>query len=214
MQKVYIVEDHPVTRVGITQLLSRENDFEVCGQTGNYGKVLNEIKKSKPHIALLGMSIRCGSEIDLIKDIKKENSEILILIFSTLDERFYAERVIAAGANGFLMKHESSEKLVEALRSVLLEKLYLSDQMKNILIKKLAGMKSDYQYSLYENLSNREIQIFKLLGEGYKPGEIAVKIDLSIKTIDTYLQRIKVKLKTHTASELTRKAIKFNRRIN
>lgn len=214
MKRIYIVDDHPIVRVGIIQLISQENDFEICGQAGNYFISMKEILSLKPDIVVVDISIEGGNGIDLITNIRMHLRNLLILVFSMHDEKFFAERAINAGAQGFLMKQEPSEKIVAALRIILTGSIYLSDFMKEQILNKLIGKKSMETSLCLEKISNREMVIFKLMGEGYKPGQIAEKINLSVKTIDSYIQRIKIKLKIKTASELTRKAIQWNKYLD
>jgi DNA-binding NarL/FixJ family response regulator len=203
------VDDHPIVRQGIAQLINQENDIEVCGQTEDANKVIDLIKSLKPDMAIVDLSLKEKSGIELIKDIKIVFPKFPILVLSMHDESLYAERVLRSGAMGYIMKHEATEKIIYAIHQVLNGNIYASDNILSGLLKKSVGNKSNIQKNPIDCLSDRELEIFQLIGEGLKTSQIAVKLNLSTKTIEVYKEKLKEKMNIQSGTELTKYCIEF-----
>ena len=207
MAKVLIVDDHPLVRTGLAQLIGDSPDLEVCGEAGDMSEALKRIEAVKPDLAIIDLSLSGGSGLDLIEHIKARNPEILMLVASMHDETLYAERVLAAGARGYVNKQEAQDRIVHAIRQVLGGKVYLSERMTERMLSGLVDLGSEKRD--IESLSNRELQVFELIGRGVSPGHIAAQLNLSIKTIETHQARIKKKLGLESAHQLTQRAIRW-----
>jgi DNA-binding NarL/FixJ family response regulator len=205
--RVFIVDDHKVFREGLALLINRSDDLEVCGEAEDGNTALKSIKQIKPDIILLDITLKESSGLELIKDLQKVLPGIPVLILSMHDEIFYAERVIKAGGKGYIMKQESSEILIGAIRKVLSGKVYLSEKMTERALDIFSEKGKKYNASPVENLSNRELQVLELIGRGYTTYQIAQETNLNIKTIGSYREKIKLKLNLKSASELTKYAI-------
>ena len=207
MTRILIVDDHPLVRTGLAQLIGDCPDLEVCGEAGDMAEALRQIDALDPDLAIIDLSLAGGSGLDLIEHIKARGRDILMLVASMHDETLYAERVLAAGARGYINKQEAQERIVHAIRHVLGGKVYLSEKMTERLISGMvdsAGEKRNI-----ESLSNRELQVFEMIGRGIATGQIAYQLNLSVKTIETHQAHIKKKLGLETAHELTQRAIRW-----
>lgn len=203
---VLIVEDHSIVRMGLSTLISQLDDISLCSEAESGNKALEFLKNNKPDIVIVDISLRDMNGIDLIKYIKRVNDDIPILVLSVFDETFYAERAFAAGAMGYIMKQEASEVIVKAIRTVLSNEIYASDRIKDRLLKKAIGKGSGIDDTVISSLTDRELQVFELIGQGNETREIAEKLRLSIKTVDTYREHIKEKLNLKNATELVQHA--------
>lgn len=210
-RSILLIDDHPIMRDGISQLILQQPDLEVCGEAGSAAEALKFLRKTTPDLAIVDISLKDINGIELIKEIKATLKSLPMLVLSMHEETLYAERAIRAGARGYIMKHEPAEKLLQAIRRVLKGKLYLSAEMSEKLLDMLVGEKTDTPGPLTSRLSDRELEVFELLGKGLKPGRIAEKLFLSVKTIETYLLRIKQKLNLKDSSELLQAAIEWSR---
>lgn len=206
---ILIVDDHPIVRQGLTELINHESDFEVCGQAEDAPEAMSLIKSLKPRLAIVDISLKETSGMELIKDIRASYPEISVLALSMHDESLYAERALRAGAQGYIMKTEAIEKVVDAIRMILTGRIYVSDKMAGKLMHKLVGGSPDVGVSAIERLSDRELEVFSLIGEGFGTRQIANRLHLSIKTIETYRAHIKDKLNLADASELLQYAIRW-----
>lgn len=207
MTRILIVDDHPLVRTGFAQLISDCADLEVCGEAGDMAEALRQIDATGPDLAIIDLSLAGGSGLDLIERIKSRNQGILMLVASMHDETLYAERVLAAGARGYINKQEAQDSIIRAIRQVLSGKVYLSQQMTDRLLSGMVdanGGKRDI-----DSLSNRELQVFELIGEGVSSSQIAEQLNLSIKTIETHQAHIKKKLGLGSAHELNQRAIRW-----
>jgi DNA-binding NarL/FixJ family response regulator len=205
-KRVFILEDHPIVRQGIADLITQEMDMTVCGQSDNYKEALENIASLKPDVVLLDISLNGASGLELLCSLKTHQPDAKVLILSMHDETLYAERALREGAKGYIMKQEATEKVLEAIRHVVKGQIYLSDQMlERVLEKKYAGCPTDA--SPMETLSDRELEVFRLIGEGISTSIIAKQLHRSIKTIETYRARIKVKLNLKNNMELIRAAM-------
>ena len=207
MTRILIVDDHPLVRTGFSQLIGDCPDLEVCGEAGDMAEALRQVDATSPDLAIIDLSLAGGSGLDLIERIRSRNKDILMLVASMHDETLYAERVLAAGARGYINKQEAQDSIIRAIRQVLSGKVYLSQQMTDRL---LSGMvNSNGEKRDIDSLSNRELQVFELIGEGVSSSQIAEQLNLSIKTIETHQAHIKKKLGLGSAHELNQRAIRW-----
>ena len=207
MASILIVDDHPLVRAGFAQLIGDTPDLEVCGEAGDMASALQLLDMNTPDLAIIDLSLAGGSGLDLIEHIKARNSEILMLVASMHDESLYAERVLAAGARGYINKQEAQEKIIQAIRQVLKGKVYLSEHMTERILNNMVSRTDDKQG--IGALSNRELQVFEMIGQGIAPGKMAKQLNLSIKTIETHQAHIKKKLGVSSAHKLTHRAIRW-----
>jgi DNA-binding NarL/FixJ family response regulator len=208
---ILLVDDHPIMRDGISQLIALQPDLEVCGEAGSASDALKFLQKETPDLAIVDISLKDINGIELIKEIKSHSHAFPILVLSMHPETLYAERAIRAGARGYIMKHEPAEKLLQAIRRVLKGKIYLSTEMSESMLDMLLSEKQDDSGPLINRLSDRELEVFTLVGKGLKPRQIAEKMFLSIKTIETYSLRIKQKLNLKDSSQMLQSAIQWIR---
>ena len=207
MTRILIVDDHPLVRSGFAQLIGDCPDLEVCGEAGDMAEALDQVETTQPDLAIIDLSLAGGSGLDLIERIKSRNKDILMLVASMHDESLYAERVLSAGARGYINKQEAQDRIIQAIRTVLSGKVYLSQAMTE---RMLSGMvDADGNKRDIESLSNRELQVFELIGQGVATSQIAEQLNLSIKTIETHQAHIKKKLGLSSAHELTQRAIRW-----
>ncbi len=207
--RILIVDDHPIFRHGLMQLLSQEDDLEVCGEAQDYHGALKAAAALKPDMIIVDITLKDMSGIDLIKEVHKIDKGIPMLVISMHDESLYAERAFRAGARGYIMKQEASESVVQAIRQVLKGGLYASSKVtENILTRFIEGPKEPSASPL-QALTDREIEVFQLIGEGLSISEIGHRLHLSVKTIGTYRERIKEKLNLKNATELLRHALNW-----
>lgn len=207
--KILIVDDHPIVRQGLTELINQEDDLVVCEQAEDAAEAMGIIKKLKPDMAIVDISLKETSGMELIKDIKVKYPNLVILALSMHDESLYAERALRAGAMGYVMKAEATEKVVTAIRKILSGQIYVSDRMAAKMVRKLVGGGPDVGVSAIERLSDRELEVFHSIGQGYGTRQIAERLHLSIKTIETYREHIKEKLNLADAGELLQYAIQW-----
>jgi len=206
--KILIVDDHPIVRQGLAQLIDQEDDLAVCGQAEGVHQALSAIKKTKPGTVVVDISLKDRSGLELITDITARYPELAVLALSMHDESVYAERALVAGAKGYVMKAEATENVVKAIRTVLDGGVYLSDKMSAKMMHKLVGRKAGKSGGI-DCLSNRELEVFNMIGRGIGTREIAEKLCLSIKTIETYRAHIKEKLDIKDASALLTRAVQW-----
>lgn len=210
VKKVLIVDDHPIFREGLADLVNRQEDMEVCGLAEDVPRTLKALNRLKPDIVTVDISLEDASGLELMKDIKARFPSLPMLALSMHQETFYAERAIRAGAKGYITKQEASKKVITAIRRVLEGRLYLSERMKEELLYSMIGDNgSAVDSSPIDRLTDRELQVFKLLGEGKSTSQIAEQLCLSAKTIETYRSRIKEKLNLKSGSELLRCAFQW-----
>ncbi len=209
--KILIVDDHPIVRQGLTQLIENEPGLEVCSQAEDAPQAMSILKKIQPDIIIVDILLKDSSGMELIKDIKIRYPDIPILALSMHDESLYAERALRAGAKGYLMKSEATETVIDAIRKILDGHIYLSNNMSSRIVSKMVGLgKSSNHGSDMDQLSDRELEVFELLGNGFSTRRIAQRLHLSIKTIETYRAHIKEKLNLTDATELMQYAIRFS----
>ncbi len=209
MQKrILLVDDHPSVRDGLMLRIELQGDLKVVGEADSEGQAYTLVKQLVPDLVLVDISLKQGNGIDLIKRIRAFDPEIKMLVVSGFQESLYAERACRAGALGFLNKQESSEKLIEAIRIVLSGERYLSPHMTRRLVNQTLNARVPTK-SPIENLTNRELEVFRLIGEGLTSGSIAERLTISPHTIDTHRENIKRKLDISNAAELSRVAVQW-----
>jgi DNA-binding NarL/FixJ family response regulator len=204
--RIYVVEDHPVMRQGYGAVIGQEMDLEICGEAGSAGAARQDIPDVDPDLVVVDLSLEGGSGLELIKDLQAHWPDLPILVVSMHDESLYAERVLQAGARGYLMKSEADTKVVEAIRKILSGGVYLSEDMNAHLLMQFAGGKSAESSSSLAALSDRELEVFEYMGRGLTTREIADELALSPKTIDSYRSRVKDKLAIDSNAQLRRHA--------
>jgi len=207
--KVLIVDDHPIVRQGLAELINAEKDLTVCALAEDAAQAMAAIKSAKPDIAVVDISLKEKSGIELIKDIKAQYASLPILVLSMHDESLYAERALRAGALGYIMKHEATDKVIVGIRSILSGQVFVSDKMAAKMVHKMVGGSASEGASPIETLSDRELEVFTLIGRGHGTRDIAEKLFLSVKTIETYRAHIKEKLNLASAGELLQFAIQW-----
>jgi DNA-binding NarL/FixJ family response regulator len=207
---VFIVDDHPLLRQGLALLINREQDLMVCGEAEEAQTAMTEIALKKPDILIADISLNGPDGLDLLKNLRTQYPNLPVLILSMHDESIYAERALRARANGYIMKQEATEKVLVAVRRILGGDIYLSDRMANKLLHQyISGTSADMKTQL-SALSDRELEVFRLIGEGRSTRQIAEKLHLSIKTVETYQAHIKEKLSLQSGRELVQHAIQAN----
>ncbi|MCA9416710.1 MAG: response regulator transcription factor [Candidatus Omnitrophica bacterium] len=207
--RVLIVDDHPLVRAGLKSLIEEESDLDVCGEAEGYSQALSLLEKLDPDLMVVDISIKDGNGLELVQTAKSIKPELKMIVASVHDEALYAERVLHAGAVGYVNKEAATEKIVEAIRSVLRGKVYLSEEMTERLLLNAAQVSQSQERSPLEKLSNRELEVFEMIGNGLSTKEIAEKIHLSVKTIETYRDNLKKKLNLQSGNELLRYAIQW-----
>jgi DNA-binding NarL/FixJ family response regulator len=207
-KKVLIVDDHPIVRQGLAQLLRQESDLTVCGEADHGQGLPQVISELKPDILVLDLTLKDTSGIDVIKDIAPRFPDLPILVLSIHDESLYAERALRAGAKGYIMKEEAADKVVTAIREVLKGDIYVGEKLKSRLLSKALGTPKAGASPL-ETLSDRELEVFRLLGQGYSTRRIAERFGRSIKTVEIYRANIKQKLGLKDAAELIHCAVRW-----
>jgi len=205
MKRIFIVDDHPMVRKGIIQLVSEDPGLVVCGEADNMTDALQQINVNRPDLVIIDMSLSGGSGLDLIKHISARDKSICMLVFSMYEESLYAERVMLGGAHGYVSKQSASNQLIEAIHHVLDGGIYLSEEMKQRLGNELNGKKLELQIT--DRLSDRELTIFELIGEGLGNAAIAKQLNVSPKTVESHQANIKNKLGVNSALELKRSAL-------
>jgi|694.fasta_scaffold12557_4 DNA-binding NarL/FixJ family response regulator len=200
--RIFIVDDHPMMRDGMATQISHEPGLAVCGEADDVEPALQRISELCPDLVIVDVSLKTGHGIDLIKRLRERNSTTKMLVISMYDEAVYAERSLQAGAMGYLNKQTARETLINAIRTVLEGKTYLSPEMTDRILKSHIGGMAEPGKSPVENLSDRELEVLALIGQGNTTGAIAKKLFLSVHTIDTYREKLKIKLNLANAAEL------------
>jgi DNA-binding NarL/FixJ family response regulator len=207
--RILIVDDHPIVRRGLAQLIGDEPDLEVCGEAGDVPEALRLVNETQPDLVLIDISLRDGNGIELIKQLKSRDEGLRMLVSSMHDESLFAERCLRAGAKGYISKEEAAEKVVGAIRTVLQGKIYLSAYLADNLLHRMIGGEDSLEHSPIDSLSDRELEVFGLIGQGLTTRKIAEKLHLSPKTVETYRENIKSKLNLKNAAELNRHAVQW-----
>jgi DNA-binding NarL/FixJ family response regulator len=211
---VLIVDDHPLLRQGLALMINREQDLAVCGEASDAVAAMQQLTSLKPDIVIIDISLNGPDGLDLLKNLRLLHPTLPVLILSMHDESTYAERALRAKANGYIMKQEATEKVLVAVRRILNGEIYLSDRMANKLLHQFFSGGPNYLGSRLSSLSDRELEVFRLIGEGCSTRQIAERLTLSVKTVETYQAHIKEKLSLQSGRELVQHAIQstFNNR--
>ncbi|MBI4682544.1 MAG: response regulator transcription factor [Nitrospirae bacterium] len=208
--KIFIVDDHPIVREGLTKLINQQRDLKVCGEAGDAKSALQAIENCQPDIAIVDISLGQSSGLQLLRDLLNKNAKLSILVLSMHDELVYAERCLSAGAKGYIMKEEPPKKVIAALKTILNGEIYISDNLATILVKKFVNKKPKDQSSPIESLSNRELEVFQLIGEGFKTRNVAEKLNLSVNTVESHIEHIKKKMNFNSSRDLFLHAVKWS----
>ncbi|MFN0079063.1 MAG: response regulator [Prosthecobacter sp.] len=200
--KVLLVEDHPMFREHLGQLINRDLGMSVCGEADNIRDAMRLIHEKQPDIAIVDITLRGSSGLELLKDIKAQGLPLNVLVLSMHDEELYAERALRAGAKGYITKNEASTEVVKAIRMVMKGEVYASRQMTAKLLDRLTQKRTPIEFAGMETLADRELEVFQLLGRGKSTHEIAQSLNLGDSTVETYRARIKDKLQLRSAAEL------------
>lgn len=206
--QVLIVDDHPAVREALAIRISLQPDLQVCGEAADAAEALKLVAAHDPDVAVIDIALKAGSGLDLIKRLKDKGAKVRAIVWSMYPEELYAERALRAGAAGYLTKEQATEQIIDAIRQVLQGKLYLGEAMTRKLVKRAVGQ--DAACSPLELLSDRELEVFRLIGQGLKTQEIAEQLHLSIKTVETYRDRIREKLDLPDGSALARCALQWS----
>jgi DNA-binding NarL/FixJ family response regulator len=208
--RVLIVDDHPAVREALAIRIGRQRDLEVCGEAADMGEALRLVAETRPDIAVIDITLKTGDGIDLIKRIKDRNADVRILVWSMHSEALYAERALLAGALGYVNKDQATDRIVAALRRVLEGKVYLSEAMTEALLQRsVGGARETVPSTPLDVLADRELEVFRLIGAGVKTAEIATRLHLSIKTVETYRDRIRQKLNLADGAKLAHYATQW-----
>ena len=208
-RRVLIVDDHPLLRLGIRQVIDSQSGLGVCGEADTARDARVAIKDLEPDVVIADISLRQGDGIELLREIRAHHPQLPVLIFSSHDEAIYAERLLAAGANGYLMKHASPDQVVAALQRVLSGGIYVSEVISNTMLQRFASDGGYTAANPLDRLSNRELQVLHMIGKGLSTREIALSLNLSVKTIESHRQRIKRKLNLGNATQLMQCAVNW-----
>src|SRR5258705_7532595 len=208
-KRIVIVDDHPLFRKGLEQLINSENSFAICGEAGNAAEAMEVIRKLNPDLAIVDLSLPGANGIELIKNIRAEFSRLPVLVLSMHDESLYALRAIRAGADGYVMKHEAMQNVVQAIHEVCNGRPYLSPAIAAQVITKFARRPAGGEVDAGERLSDRELEILELIGKGNEVRQIAKLLHLSPKTVETHRAHIKDKLDLKNSREVARFALQW-----
>ena len=206
---VFLVDDHPIVRQGLTLLINREPDLTVCGEAEEMHSALSAILAVKPDILIVDISLNGPDGLELLKNVRLSSPRLPVLILSMHDESIYAERALRAGANGYIMKQEATEKVLVALRRILSGEIYVSDRITNSMLQHYVRGANPAEHSSIADLTDRELEVFRLIGEGHGTRQIADTLHLSVKTVESYQAHIKEKLSLRNARELVQHAIEW-----
>jgi DNA-binding NarL/FixJ family response regulator len=212
--RVLLVDDHPIVRQGLGLLIDREADLSVCGEADGAHSAFHAIETLRPDIVLLDISLNGPDGLEVLKELRMKSGSLPVLILSMHDESIYAERAMRAGANGYIMKQEATEKVLIAIRRILQGDVYLSDRLTTTMLQQYVRGGAHTKSSPLLNLTDRELEVFRLIGEGHGTRQIADELHLSVKTIESYQAHIKEKLALRNARELVQHAIEWTVNLN
>lgn len=212
--RVLLIDDHPIVRQGLALLIDREPDLCVCGESEGANTAFHCITTLKPDLVVLDISLAGPDGLDILKEIRLNSASLPVLILSMHDETVYAERAMRAGANGYIMKQEATERVLVAIRRILQGEVYLSERLTNAMLQQFVRGTSPAKSSPLVSLTDRELEVFRLIGEGHGTRQIADELHLSVKTIESYQAHIKEKLSLRNARELVQHAIEWTVTLN
>jgi DNA-binding NarL/FixJ family response regulator len=211
---VLLVDDHPITRQGVAALIGQDPSLMVCGEADNGPRALELVTKLAPDLAVIDISLKSSNGLELMKNLKILAPKLPVLVMSMHDEALYAERALRAGAQGYIMKQEASEKILTAIQRVLKGELYLSEKMQEKMLQRIVKAKQEEPGFAIDTLSDREMEVFQLIGNGFSTRQIATQLNLSVKTIESYREHLKLKLTLETGSDLVRYAIQWMKSLS
>ena len=209
--RIFLIDDHPIVRQGLTMLIEREADLEVCGDAQGASSALSALSSSgcEPDLIILDISLNGPDGLDLLKTMRLRDPHVPVLVLSMHDEATYAERALRAGANGYIMKQEAAEKVLIAIRRILRGEVYLSERLTNKMLQQMVRGAEPGKNSPISKLSDRELEIYRLIGSGHATRQIADELHISVKTVESYQAHIKVKLSLRSARELVQHAVEW-----
>jgi DNA-binding NarL/FixJ family response regulator len=207
--RIFVVDDHPIVRQGLTQLIDREPDLTVCGEAEDARAALERIAALRPDVVIVDVSLEGPDGLDLLKTIRAQDPHLPVLILSMHDESLYAERALRAGANGYIMKQEATDRVLTALRQILRGEIYVSERMAKKMVQHFVGRAVGVKRHTVEDLTDRELEVFRLIGKGRGTRQIAEELHLSVKTVESYYAHIKEKLTLKNARELVQRAVQW-----
>lgn len=208
-KQILIVDDHPMMREGLAALIQAQSDLAVCGQAADAREAFRAVESLSPDLVLMDISLPGKSGLEAIKDILALRPGLTILVISMHDEVLYAERVLRAGARGYIMKQEGGKRIMEAIRTVLENKVFVSEKMSARILQAFTGRRTEAAASEVESLTDREFEVFQLIGRGRSTKEIGDQLHISVKTVEVHRVNIKTKLKVATSSELVHYAVRW-----
>ena len=208
-RRIFLVDDHPLVCEGLTIMINRQSDLIVCGEAGSAPEALQAIEMLRPDAALVDLTLASGSGLELLKDLRACCPDTVLVVLSMHDEATYAERALRAGARGYVMKREVTKKVITALRQVLDGKLFVSDEFARSMTEKMVEVQVVRSGSVIATLSDRELQVFEMLGAGMDSRDIADSLHIALKTVQTHCARMKVKLGVNSLSVLMREAVRW-----
>jgi DNA-binding NarL/FixJ family response regulator len=206
-RRVFLVDDHPLVREWLTNLIHQQPDLEVCGEAEDAPRALQAIGSLQPDVAIVDITLASGSGLELVKDIKHSVPSVAVVVLSMHEEALYAERALRAGARGYVTKRDTTKKIIAAIRCVLEGKVHVSDEFKDSMTQKL--VEGGSLGNTVASLSDRELEVFRMMGQGYETRRIAESLCISMKTVQVYCARIKEKLNIANATELMREAVRW-----
>jgi DNA-binding NarL/FixJ family response regulator len=206
--RVLLVDDHPLVRRGLADVISREPDMETCGEAGDVLEAMREVERTKPDIVVVDLTLKTGHGIELIEKLKSRDPHLKTLVSSMHDETLFAERVLRAGAMGYISKQEPPDALIRAIRQVVRGELYLSPRMTSRMLHRVT-LGGPPQEDPVQGLSNRELEVYEMIGGGLTIQQIAGRLHLSPKTVETHREKIKQKLNLKSSAELNRRAVQW-----
>jgi len=209
-KRVFIVDDHPLVREGLTNLINGQDDLIICGEAKNSAQALDGIMQADPDVALIDISLENESGLELVKQLGSQVPQVALIVLSMHDETLFAERVLRAGARGYVMKHETSKSVLASIRRVLGGGVYVSEMIVNRIARRVGSVREPLASSPVERLSDRELEIFRLLGQGRTTSQIAADLNLSLKTVQAYCARAKEKFGVTSLTELLRAALRWD----
>jgi DNA-binding NarL/FixJ family response regulator len=207
--RIFIVDDHPLVREGLTNLINGQDDLMVCGEAEDSARAIARIAKARPDLALVDISLKNESGLELVKNLRSQFAQLALIVLSMHDEALYAERALGAGAQGYVMKRETSKSVLASIRRVLEGDIYVSERILKRMANRLGSSRKAAASSPVERLSDRELEIFRLLGQGRTSSQIATDLNLSLKTVQAYCARAKQKFGVTSLTDLLRAAIRW-----
>ena len=212
--RIFLVDDHPLVREGLTNLINEQNDLIVCGEAEDSAGAITGIAKTRPDVVLVDISLKNESGLELVKNLESQFPLVALIVLSMHDEALYAERALRAGARGYVMKRESTKSVLASIRRVMAGGVYVSERVVNSMARRFTSSPKRAESSPVERLSDRELEIFRLLGQGRTTSQIAEDLHLSLKTVQAYCARAKEKFGVSSLGELLRAAIRWEDATN